>query len=358
LSINLKKKGITYKDAGVDIVAGDSLVSKIKPFAEKTKRPEVLDSIGGFAGLFALGGGYKHPTLVSSTDGVGTKLTIALNAGQHSSIGIDLVAMCVNDILVVGAEPLFFLDYLACGKLSVRTASEIIEGISKGCTLANCTLLGGETAEMPGMYEPGGYDLAGFTVGIVEKENIIDGANVREGDVVLGITSSGLHSNGYSLVRLILEKVFGPNYLDLTLSYKIASESDSLFELIMRPTKIYVNCIYHLLKEAFSKVHAIAHITGGGPMGNIIRSIPQQYKCVLEASNFPIPPVMEWLREEGNLSNEEFFRVFNGGIGMTLVVEKDAVEQVSSLIKKSGEQVVYLGVVRSRSALESQIEIS
>ncbi|MDA9689153.1 phosphoribosylformylglycinamidine cyclo-ligase [Betaproteobacteria bacterium] len=354
----MKKKGITYRDAGVDIAAGESLVSKIKPLADKTRRPEVLDNLGGFAGLFALSGGYKNPTLVSSTDGVGTKLIIALNTGKHSTIGIDLVAMCVNDIAVMGAEPLFFLDYLACGKLSIQTAAEIIEGISQGCTMANCSLLGGETAEMPGMYETGGYDLAGFTVGIVEKEKIIDGKNVREGDVVLGIKSSGLHSNGYSLVRVILENVFGRDYLHLGMDYKLSLESEPLLDLIMKPTKIYVNCISNVLSEAFSEVHAIAHITGGGPLGNITRSIPKQYKCLLGASNFPIPPLMEWLKKEGGINNREFFNVFNGGIGMTLVVKKEAVERISALIEDTGEEAVYLGVVKSKSGSESQIEIS
>ena len=221
-----------------------------------------MDSLGGFAGLFAVPGRYKNPTLVSSTDGVGTKLIIALKTGQHSTIGIDLVAMCVNDIVVMGAEPLFFLDYLACGKLSTEVAAEVIEGISEGCVSANCSLLGGETAEMPGMYESGRYDLAGFTVGIVEKEEIIDGTNVREGDVVLGIKSSGLHSNGYSLVRAILKKVFGQDYLQATMDYKLNVDSEPLLDLIMRPTKIYVNCISHILSKASSEVHAIAHITG------------------------------------------------------------------------------------------------
>ena len=354
----MKKKGITYRDAGVDIVAGESLVNKIKPLADKTKRPEVLDNLGGFAGLFALPGQYKNPILVSSTDGVGTKLIIALNTGQHSTIGIDLVAMCVNDIVVMGAEPLFFLDYLACGKLSIQTAAEIIEGISKGCAMANCSLLGGETAEMPGMYEAGGYDLAGFTVGIVEKEKIISGKNVRDGDVVLGIKSSGLHSNGYSLVRAILENVFGHDYLRAAKGYKLSQESESLLDLIMRPTKIYVNCISNVLDEAFSEVHAIAHITGGGPVGNIVRSIPKKYKCVLESSNFPITPLMDWLSKEGDLDNREFFNVFNGGIGMTLVVEKEAVERISSILEDAGEKAIYLGVVKLRSGSESQIEIS
>ena len=354
----MKKKGISYRDAGVDIAAGESLVNKIKPFADKTKRPEVLDNLGGFAGLFTLPGQYKNPILVSSTDGVGTKLIIALSTGRHSTIGIDLVAMCVNDIIVMGAEPLFFLDYLACGKLSIQTAAEIIEGISKGCATANCSLLGGETAEMPGMYERGGYDLAGFTVGIVEKEKIIDGKNVREGDVVLGIKSSGLHSNGYSLVRAILENVFGHDYLRVAMDYKLSLDSETLLDLIMRPTKIYVKCISHVLSEAFSEVHAIAHITGGGPLGNIIRPIPKQYKCTLEALNFPIPPVMEWLREEGNLDNREFFNVFNGGIGMTLVVKTEAVERISALVEDTGEEAVYLGVVKLKSGSESQIEIS
>ena len=354
----MKKKGITYRNAGVDIAAGESLVNKIKPFADETMRPGVLADLGGFAGLFALSGRYKNPTLVSSTDGVGTKLMIALNTGQHSTIGIDLVAMCVNDIVVVGAEPLFFLDYLACGKLSIQTAVEIIEGISKGCAMANCSLLGGETAEMPGMYEPGGYDLAGFTVGIVEKEKIIDGKNVRDGDVILGIKSSGLHSNGYSLVRVILENVFGHDYLHAGMDYKLSLESEPLLDLIMRPTKIYVNCISHVLGEAFSEIHAIAHITGGGPLGNIIRPIPKHYKCLLEASNFPIPPLMEWLRKEGGLEDSEFFKVFNGGVGMTLVVKKESVERISALIEDTGEEAVYLGVVKSKSGSESQIEIS
>ena len=354
----MKKKGITYRDAGVDVAAGENLVNKIKPLANKTRRPEVLDNLGGFAGLFALSGRYKNPILVSSTDGVGTKLIIALKTGKHSTIGIDLVAMCVNDIVVMGAEPLFFLDYLACGKLSIQTAAEIIEGISKGCAMANCSLLGGETAEMPGMYEAGGYDLAGFTVGIVEKEKIISGKNVRDGDVVLGIKSSGLHSNGYSLVRAILENVFGHDYLRAAKGYKLSQESESLLDLIMRPTKIYVNCISNVLDEAFSEVHAIAHITGGGPVGNIIRSIPKKYKCVLESSNFPITPLMDWLSKEGDLDNSEFFNVFNGGIGMTLVVEKEAVERISSILEDAGEKAIYLGVVKLRSGSESQIEIS
>ena len=354
----MKKKGITYKDAGVDIAAGESLVNKIKPLADKTRRPEVLDDLGGFAGLFALSERYKNPILVSSTDGVGTKLVIALNTGKHSAIGIDLVAMCVNDIVVMGAEPLFFLDYLACGKLSIQTAAEIIEGISKGCAIASCSLLGGETAEMPGMYESGGYDLAGFTVGIVEKEKMIDGKNIREGDVVLGIKSSGLHSNGYSLVRAILENVFGRDYLHKGMDYKLSSESEPIIDLIMRPTKIYVKCISRVLSEAFSEVHALAHITGGGPLGNIIRQIPNQYKCLLEASNFPIPPLMAWLREEGDLDNREFFNVFNGGIGMTLVIKKEGVERISALIEDAGEEAVYLGVIKSKSGSESQIEIS
>ena len=353
----MKKKGITYRDAGVDIAAGESLVNKIRPLADKTKRREVLDNLGGFAGLFALSGRYKNPTLVSSTDGVGTKLTIALNTRQHSTIGIDLVAMCVNDIVAMGAEPLFFLDYLACGKLSIQTATEIIEGISKGCILANCSLLGGETAEMPGMYESGGYDLAGFTVGIVEREKIIDGKNVHEGDVILGIKSSGLHSNGYSLVRAILENVFGRDYLHSGMDYKLSLDSEPLLDLIMRPTKIYVKCISHVLSEAFAEVHAIAHITGGGPKVNIIRPIPKQYKCLLEASNFPISPLMEWLRKEGDIDNSEFFNVFNGGIGMTLVVKKEAAGRISSLIADAGEEAVYLGVVKLKSGSESQIEI-
>ena len=358
MSTNLKKKGITYRDAGVDVAAGESLVNKIKPLANKTRRPEVLDNLGGFAGLFALSGRYKNPILVSSTDGVGTKLIIALKTGKHSTIGIDLVAMCVNDIVVMGAEPLFFLDYLACGKLSIQTAADIIEGISEGCAMANCSLLGGETAEMPGMYEFGGYDLAGFTVGIVEKEKIIDGKNIREGDVVLGIKSSGLHSNGYSLVRAILENVFGHDYLQVGMDYKLGAESEPLIDLIMRPTKIYVKCVSHVLSEAFSEVHALAHITGGGPLGNIIRTVPKQYKCLLEASNFPLPPLMEWLRKEGDLDNREFFNVFNGGIGMTLVIKKEAVERISALIEETGEEAVYLGVIKSKSGSESQIEIS
>ena len=354
----MKKKGITYKDAGVDIAAGESFVNKIKPLADKTKRPEVLDNLGGFAGLFTLPRQYKNPILVSSTDGVGTKLIIALNTGRHSTIGIDLVAMCVNDIVVTGAKPLFFLDYLACGKLSIQTAAEIVEGISKGCAMASCSLLGGETAEMPGLYEPGGYDLAGFTVGIVEKEKIIDGQNIREGDIVLGIKSSGLHSNGYSLVRAILENVFGHDYLQVGMDYKLSSESEPLIDLIMRPTKIYVKCISHVLSEAFSEVHALAHITGGGPIGNVTRPIPKQYKCLLEASNFPVPPLMEWLRKEGDIGNSEFFNVFNGGIGMTLVIKKEAVERISALIEETGEEAVYLGVIKSKSGSESQIEIS
>ena len=353
----MKKKPTTYFEAGVDITAGDKLVSRIKNISSPTHRKGVIDSIGGFAGLLEVPAGYREPVLVSSTDGVGTKLKLALETKNFKTIGIDVVAMCVNDTIVCGAKPLFFLDYLACGKLSVETASSIIEGIAEGCIASECALLGGETAEMPGMYNSGDYDVAGFTVGIVEKKQIINGSGVRVGNVVLGIKSSGIHSNGYSLVRLVCERVFGKDYIKAVADYKIGSESDSLLDLLMRPTKIYVPCISQVISHNFNDLHSLAHITGGGPKNNIVRSIPTEFKVILERGNFPISPAMEWLKEEGEISDTEFFSVFNAGIGMTLIVEKDSVEKISAIIKNVGEEAVYLGEVVPRKESDAQIEI-
>ena len=353
----MKKKPTTYFEAGVDITAGEKLVSRIKDISAPTHRKEIIDSIGGFAGLLEVPSGYKEPVLVSSTDGVGTKLKLALETKNFKTIGIDVVAMCVNDTLVCGAKPLFFLDYLACGKLSVDTAASIVEGIAEGCITSKCALLGGETAEMPGIYNSGDYDVAGFTVGIVEKEQIINGSEVRAGDVVLGIKSSGIHSNGYSLVRLICERIFGKDYVKAMADYKVGSESDSLLDLLMRPTKIYVPCISQVISHNFNDLHSLAHITGGGPKNNIVRSVPNKFRVILERRNFPILPAMEWLKKEGEISDNEFFSVFNAGIGMTLIVGKNSVEKISAIIKNAGEEAVYLGEVMLRKESDAQIEI-
>ena len=302
---------LTYRDAGVDIDAGNEVVERIKPAIRRTLRPEVLGGgIGGFGGLFDLGGKYKEPVLVSGTDGVGTKLILAKQLGRHDSIGIDLVAMCVNDVLVQGAEPLFFLDYFATGKLDVGTTVDVVGGIAKGCEIAGCALIGGETAEMPDMYPPGEYDLAGFTVGAVEKSRLIDGSRVREGDVLIGIASSGPHSNGYSLIRKILERAGNP--LDLDVGGR------ELADALMEPTRIYVKPVLELLQK--HDLHAMAHVTGGALVEKIIRVVPKSLGLEIETSAWPLPPVFDWLQREGNVAREEMWRTFNCGIGFVLMV--------------------------------------
>ena len=309
---------LTYRDAGVDIDAGNQVVERIKPLVKRTFRPEVMGGLGGFGALFDLSGKYREPVLVSGTDGVGTKLKLAQQLDRHDTIGIDLVAMCVNDVLVQGAEPRFFLDYFATGKLQVDTTVAVVGGIAKGCELAGCALIGGETAEMPDMYPPGEYDLAGFTVGAVEKSQLLDGAAVRAGDVLIGIASSGPHSNGYSLVRKIYERAGRPADLDVG--------GVRLVDALMAPTTIYVKPMLALLKT--HAVHAMAHITGGGLTENIIRVIPDGLGLAIDASSWPLPPVFDWLMREGAVPREEMWRTFNCGIGFVLVVPPGAVSAI------------------------------
>ena len=301
---------LTYRDAGVDIDAGNEVVERIKPLVKRTFRPEVMGGLGGFGALFNLGGKYREPVLVSGTDGVGTKLKLAQQLNRHDTIGIDLVGMCVNDVLVQGAEPLFFLDYFATGKLHVDTTVAVVGGIARGCELAGCALIGGETAEMPDMYPPGEYDLAGFTVGAVEKSALIDGSKVRAGDVLVGIASSGPHSNGYSLVRKILERAGRPLDIDVG--------GVTLADALMAPTTIYVKPVLELI--AAHELHAMAHITGGGLTENIIRVIPDGLGLDIDATSWTLPPVFDWLMREGQVTKPEMWRTFNCGIGFVLVV--------------------------------------
>ncbi|MEO6076935.1 MAG: phosphoribosylformylglycinamidine cyclo-ligase [Dokdonella sp.] len=303
---------MTYRAAGVDIDAGNEVVERIKPLVKRTFRPEVMAGLGGFGSLFELGARYRDPVLVSGTDGVGTKLRLAQILGRHDTIGIDLVGMCVNDVLVQGAEPLFFLDYFATGKLDVDTTVNVIGGIAKGCELAGCALVGGETAEMPDMYPPGEYDLAGFCVGAVEKSQLIDGNDIRSGDAIIGIASSGPHSNGYSLIRKIVERAGRPFDTDLG--------GVSLADALMAPTAIYVKAMLKLIRQL--PPHGMAHITGGGLSENIIRVVPMGLGVAIDASAWTAPPVFDWLQREGNVAREEMWRTFNCGIGYTLIVPR------------------------------------
>lgn len=333
---------LSYRDAGVDIDAGDALVDRIKPMARRTMRPEVLGGIGGFGALFQLSGKYKEPVLVSGTDGVGTKLKLAFQLNKHDTVGQDLVAMSVNDILVQGAEPLFFLDYFACGKLDVDTAAQVVQGIARGCELAGCALIGGETAEMPGMYPDGEYDLAGFAVGAVEKADIIDGSRIQPGDVVLGLASSGAHSNGYSLIRKIIE-VTRPN-LDGDFNGR------PLKDVILEPTRIYVKSLLALLQAQPGMVKGMAHITGGGLTENIPRILGDDLTALIDAQSWTLPPLFQWLMHAGNVAAQEMYRVFNCGIGMVVVVaEADALAATAQL-QSTGEQVFTLGRIAARQA--------
>src|SRR5688572_11333370 len=326
-------KGLSYRDAGVDIDAGDALVEAIKPFARRTMRPEVLAGIGGFGALCEIPKKYRQPVLVSGTDGVGTKLKLAFAQGRHDTIGIDLVAMSANDVLVQGAEPLFFLDYFACGKLDARVGVDVVKGIARGCELAGCALIGGETAEMPGMYPDGEYDLAGFCVGVVEKERIIDGRAIAPGDVLLGLASSGPHSNGFSLVRKILEKA------------KTEYPGD-----VLEPTRIYVKSVLPLLQAV--PVKGLAHITGGGLTGNVPRVLPAGTKAVIKKSTWKRPAVFEWLQKEGGVADDEMHRVFNCGIGMVVVVAAADAKRVAELLRAAGETVYEIGAVEKSSGGE------
>ncbi|QEE25511.1 phosphoribosylformylglycinamidine cyclo-ligase [Rhodanobacter glycinis] len=331
---------LTYRAAGVDIDAGNALVERIKPLVKRTFRPEVMGGLGGFGGLFNLGGKYKEPVLVSGTDGVGTKLKLAQMLNRHDSIGIDLVGMCVNDVLVQGAEPLFFLDYFATGKLDVDTAAAVVGGIARGCELAGCALIGGETAEMPDMYPPGEYDLAGFTVGVVEKDAMLIGDAIAAGDVVLGVASSGPHSNGYSLVRRILERAgatLDNGGLDLDLG------GVKLVDALMAPTTIYVKPMLELLRAG--GLHGMAHITGGGLKENIIRVVPDGLGLALDAAAIKLPPVFDWLMREGNVAREEMWRTFNCGVGFTVILPRDAVDAASALLARHGLASAVIGEV-------------
>ncbi|HXY75448.1 MAG TPA: phosphoribosylformylglycinamidine cyclo-ligase [Steroidobacteraceae bacterium] len=329
--------GITYRDAGVDIDAGDELVERIKPLVRRAQRPEVLAGIGGFGALVELPRGYRQPVLVSGTDGVGTKLRLAIDTGRHDTIGIDLVAMCANDVVVQGAEPLFFLDYYATGKLDVAVAEAVVRGIVEGCVQAGAALVGGETAEMPGIYQRGDYDLAGFCVGVVEKDAIIDGAHVAAGDAVVGLASSGAHSNGYSLIRKLLgmTKATPATLLD----------GASLFERLLAPTRIYVKPLLELLRTM--PVHALAHITGGGLTDNIPRVLPEGLEVVLERRSWGRDPVFDWLAREGNIEPAEMYRTFNCGIGMVVILPADRAQDAIALLTARGERAQVIGAVRA-----------
>ena len=344
-----ENKPITYKDAGVDIDAGNRFVDMIKPLVKQTSRPEVLTDIGGFGGLFSLNSNkYKRPTLVSATDGVGTKLKLAFMLDRHDSVGIDLVAMCVNDIIVQGAEPLFFLDYLATGKLAPETAVEVVKGIAHGCKQAGCALLGGETAEMPGMYAEGEYDLAGFTVGVVDNDKIIDGSSITKGDQVIGIASSGLHSNGYSLARKVLL-----DNMQLQLDSVPAELGKTLGEELLTPTRIYVKSIQNLLRDFTIK--GIAHITGGGILENLPRVLPQHCKAVIDRHSWEKPAIFEMLREGGHIPEEEMYRTFNYGIGMILVVSASETEDILGRLAGLNERAYLMGEIVQTEDTAAQV---
>jgi phosphoribosylformylglycinamidine cyclo-ligase len=335
---------LNYRDAGVDIDAGDALIEAIKPYAKRTLRPEVLTGIGGFGALVEISKKYKNPVLVSGTDGVGTKLKLAFEWNKHDTIGIDLVAMSVNDILVQGAEPLFFLDYFACGKLDVPTATEVIKGIAAGCEQAGCALIGGETAEMPGMYPIGEYDLAGFAVGVVEKENIIDGKSIAPGDVVLGLASSGAHSNGYSLIRKIIERA-KPNP-------HAAFQGKTFREAILAPTRIYVKTMLELMQQV--KVKGIAHITGGGLTENIPRILQAGLTSVIQKNTWPRPALFSWLQEHGHVAESEMHRVFNCGVGMVVVVAQSDADAAMDFLRQRGETVWQIGGIENQLSGQAQ----
>ena len=337
----MSNKPLTYKDAGVDIDAGNALVERIKPLVKRTRRPEVLAGIGGFGGLFALPPGkYEEPVLVSGTDGVGTKLMLAQQIGKHDSIGIDLVAMCVNDVLVQGAEPLFFLDYFACGVLDNDVTTDVVKGIANGCLLAGAALIGGETAEMPDMYPPGEYDLAGFTVGVVERSKMIDGSDIADGDAIIGLASSGAHSNGYSLIRKVLDR-----------QPDARIEGTLAFERLLEPTRIYVKPILGLMDKV--TVKGLAHITGGGITENIPRMLPDNLDAAIDTATWNQGPVFDFLQEEGLIATAEMRRTFNCGVGMVVVVSDDVADEAIALLSEHGENAWRIGrIVPGRQAVQ------
>jgi len=339
---------MTYRDAGVDIDAGEALVDRIKPLAAKTLRQGVLSGIGGFGALFELPVHYRQPVLVSGTDGVGTKLRLAFDWNQHNTVGIDLVAMSVNDILVQGAEPLFFLDYFACGKLSLDIAQAVVEGIANGCQQSGCALIGGETAEMPGMYPDGEYDLAGFALGAVEKTHLIDGANIAVGDAVLGLASSGAHSNGYSLIRRILDHAGAHPEDDLA--------GQRLQDVVMAPTRIYVKSVLAALDQHRPLIKGLAHITGGGMIENLPRILGSHLAVELNRDAWQRPALFDWLQQKGGVSDHEMHRVFNCGIGMAMVVDQASVQTVVSTLQAAGETVFEIGrIVPHQNASTSRV---
>jgi phosphoribosylformylglycinamidine cyclo-ligase len=346
--LSTPSNSLSYRDAGVDIDAGDQLVENIKPFAKRTMRPEVLSGIGGFGGLVEISKKFKEPVLVSGTDGVGTKLKLAFELNRHDTVGIDLVAMSVNDILVQGAEPLFFLDYFACGKLDVPAATEVIRGIALGCEQSGCALIGGETAEMPGMYPVGEYDLAGFAVGVVEKSKIITGEHIKGGDIVLGLASNGAHSNGYSLVRKIIERT----HPDLNAKF---DGERTLADCIMAPTRLYVKPLLSLMQQI--TVKGMAHITGGGITENVPRVLPANVVADIDSKTWQLPKLFHWLREGGNVEAQEMFRTFNCGIGMVVVVAAQDADAAIKHLQAVGESVSRIGVIRARNGNEHQTQV-
>ena len=342
-------QSLSYRDAGVDIDAGDQLVENIKPFAKRTLRPEVLGGLGGFGALVEIGKKYQNPVLVSGTDGVGTKLKLAFEWDIHHTVGIDLVAMSVNDILVQGAEPLFFLDYFACGKLDVARATDVIKGIAEGCEQSGCALIGGETAEMPGMYPEGEYDLAGFAVGVVEKSKVINGRSIRPGDVVLGLASNGAHSNGYSLIRKIIER----SNPDLDAEF---DGGQTLRQAVIAPTRLYVKPILAALEKF--EIKGMAHITGGGLTENIPRVLPENCVAQIDAQSWPLPKLFQWLQQAGNVEQQEMYRTFNCGIGMAVIVPAEQAEAAQSFLTEQGETVYRLGTIRERAGSEHQTQVA
>jgi len=345
--VSNQNTSLSYKDAGVDIDAGNALVERIKGVAKKTKRPEVMGGLGGFGALCQLPTGYKEPVLVAGTDGVGTKLRLAIDLAKYDTVGIDLVAMCVNDLIVQGAEPLFFLDYYATGKLDVDVAASVVTGIGEGCLLSGCALTGGETAEMPGMYEGKDFDIAGFCVGIVDKENIIDGTKVAAGDKLIALGSSGPHSNGYSLVRKILE-----------VSKEDPSQAfgdSTLGDTLLTPTNIYVKSVLAVLKEC--EVHALSHITGGGFWENIPRVLPALTKAIVDENSWQWPEIFNWLQEKGNVERTEMYRTFNCGVGMVIALPESQVEKALEIFTEHGENAWLIGEIADAAENEEQVEI-
>jgi len=343
--LNEQKQSLSYKDAGVDIDAGNALVENIKGAVKRTTRPEVMGGLGGFGSVCQLPTGYKEPVLVAGTDGVGTKLRLAIDLARHDTVGIDLVAMCVNDLIVQGAEPLFFLDYYATAKLDVDVASSVVEGIAEGCIQSGCALVGGETAEMPGMYHQGDYDIAGFCVGVAEKSRLLDGTKVANGDQLIALGASGPHSNGFSLIRKVLE-------VNNTDTNELLNDKP-IGEHLLEPTKIYVKSVLTLLKEV--EVHALSHITGGGFWENIPRVLPETAQAVINGESWEWPAIFNWLQNKGNITEHEMYRTFNCGVGMIIVVPAAQVEQSLEILSAQGENAWHIGTIANKTDDEEQV---